>query len=197
MSHEGMMTQKTQREEREKKKERVWAPVHERESPSPLAPLFMFFPPTGPALCKLGQPEVILFYLRSSLVSLDLPLKKKKISGLFPSLPCLLATTILDSFFLFEQPNNTKSLNWVWLFATLCNVACQGPLSIGFSRQEYRSALPCPPQGDFSNPGIKTVSLESPALHEDALPLSHQGFLWNSKQFSEVFVPLYISAVFL
>ena len=26
----------------------------ERETPSPLAPLFMFFPPPGPALCKLG-----------------------------------------------------------------------------------------------------------------------------------------------
>ena len=113
------MTQKTQREEREKKKERVWAPVHERESPSPLAPLFMFFPPTGPALCKLGQPEV-LFVLHEVLTRVLGPSfkKKKKIGGLFPSLPCLLATTILDSFFLFEQPNNTKSLQ---VGLTLCN----------------------------------------------------------------------------
>ena len=29
------------------------------ETPGPLAPLFMFFPSPGPALCKLGQPGVL------------------------------------------------------------------------------------------------------------------------------------------
>ena len=43
-------------------------------------------------------------------------------------------------------------------------VAFQAPLSIGFSRQEKCSGLPCPPLGDFSDPGIKPVSLTSPAL---------------------------------
>ena len=33
----------------------------------------------------------------------------------------------------------------VQLFATPWTVACQGPLSMGFSRQEYWSGLPCPP----------------------------------------------------
>ena len=32
----------------------------------------------------------------------------------------------------------------VRLFATLWTVACQAPLSMGFSRQEYWSGLPCP-----------------------------------------------------
>ena len=32
----------------------------------------------------------------------------------------------------------------VWLFATLWTVACQDTLSMGFSRQEYWSRLPCP-----------------------------------------------------
>ena len=32
------------------------------------------------------------------------------------------------------------------------------------SRQEYGSGLPCPPPGDLSNPGLKPVSLKSPAL---------------------------------
>ena len=36
----------------------------------------------------------------------------------------------------------------VWLFVTLWTVACQAPLAIGFSRQEHRSGLPCPPPGD-------------------------------------------------
>ena len=51
---------------------------------------------------------------------------------------------------------------------TLCDpmdcVAHQVPLSMGFSRQEYWSGLPCPPPGDLPNPGIKLESLTSPAL---------------------------------
>ena len=38
---------------------------------------------------------------------------------------------------------------------------CAVCLSMGFSRQEYCSGLPCPPPGDLSHPGIKS---ESPAL---------------------------------
>ena len=39
----------------------------------------------------------------------------------------------------------------------LCNpmVACQAPLSMGFSRQEYWSGLPFPSPGDLPYPGIK------------------------------------------
>ena len=40
----------------------------------------------------------------------------------------------------------------VWLFVTLWTVAHQAPLSVGFSRQEYWSGLPCHPQGDCSQP---------------------------------------------
>ena len=40
-------------------------------------------------------------------------------------------------------------------------VARQAPLSMGFSRQEYWSGLPCPPPGDFPNPGVEP---RSPAL---------------------------------
>ena len=58
---------------------------------------------------------------------------------------------------------------------TLCDSTdCthQAPLSMGFSRQEYWSGLPCPPPGDLPNPGIKPAS---PALNVDSLPLSHLG----------------------
>ena len=37
--------------------------------------------------------------------------------------------------------------------------AHQAPLSVGFSRQEYWSGLPCPPLGDLPDPGIVSVSL--------------------------------------
>ena len=52
----------------------------------------------------------------------------------------------------------------VQLFATVWTVACQAPLSMGFSRQEYWSGLPCPPPGDFPNPGIEPKFLISPSL---------------------------------
>ena len=43
-------------------------------------------------------------------------------------------------------------------------VACPTPLSMGFSRQEHWSGLPCPPPGDLPDPGTEHVSLASPAL---------------------------------
>ena len=54
----------------------------------------------------------------------------------------------------------------VQLFATPWTVAYQAPLSMGFSRQEYWSGLPCPPPGDCPNPGIKPGS---PTLQADSL----------------------------
>ena len=54
--------------------------------------------------------------------------------------------------------------NCVCLFATPWILAFQALLSMGFSRQEYWSGLPCPPPGDLPNPGTEPVSLMSPAL---------------------------------
>ena len=50
-------------------------------------------------------------------------------------------------------------LTRVWLFATPWTVACQVPLSVGFSRQEYWNGLPSPPPGNLPNPGIEPASL--------------------------------------
>ena len=49
--------------------------------------------------------------------------------------------------------------------ATPCTVACQAPLSLVFSKQEYWSGLPFPSPGDLPNPGIKPMS---PALQADS-----------------------------
>ena len=46
----------------------------------------------------------------------------------------------------------------VQLFAVLWTVACQAPLSMEFSRQEYWNRLPFPSPGDLPNPGIKPTS---------------------------------------
>ena len=59
-----------------------------------------------------------------------------------------------------------KSLSRVRLFAAPWTVACQAPLSTGFSRQERWSGLPFPSPGDFPSPGIEPGS---PALQTDAL----------------------------
>ena len=53
----------------------------------------------------------------------------------------------------------------------------QSSLYMELFRQEYWSGLPFPTPGDLPDPGIKPVSLESPALEAGALPLSHQGSL--------------------
>ena len=65
------------------------------------------------------------------------------------------------------------------LVAKLCSTvvtpwtaACQAPLSMGFSRQEYCSGLPFPFPGHLSEPGIEPPLLQWQA---DSLLLSHQG----------------------
>ena len=54
------------------------------------------------------------------------------------------------------------------ILATLWTVACQAPLSMGFSRQEYWSGLLFPSPGDLPHPGIEPWS---PALQADSLPI--------------------------
>ena len=63
--------------------------------------------------------------------------------------------------------------SYVQLFVTPGTVVHQIPLSLGFSRQECWSGLPCPPPGDLPNPGIELLYL----LHwqADSLPLCHPG----------------------
>ena len=73
----------------------------------------------------------------------------------------------------------------VQLLATPWPVAHQAPLSMGFSRQEYWSGLPCPPLGDLPHPGIEPASLMSPALagrfgHLQGSPLHNRSHYWNT-----------------
>ena len=89
------------------------------------------------------------------------------------------------------SPNKTvkvkvkvKSLSRVQLFATLWTIAHQAPLSMGFSRQEYRSRLPFPSPGDLPNSGIEprppaleaeALTSEPPGKHEEEQILSLSG----------------------
>ena len=51
----------------------------------------------------------------------------------------------------------------VQLFMIPWTVACQAPLSMGLSRQEYQSGLPFPSPGDLSHPEIEPKPLTSSA----------------------------------
>ena len=57
-----------------------------------------------------------------------------------------------------------SSFSYVQLCVTLWTVAHKPPLSMGFSRQEHWSGLPCRPPGDLPHPGTEPASLTSPAL---------------------------------
>ena len=90
--HESMSTQR-----REEKRVGEHTSMRERD-PQPFGSSFyMFFLPLGLPYVNWASQACCLFYLRSSLQSSDLPL----FFFVGFSLPCLLATAILDSCFLF------------------------------------------------------------------------------------------------
>ena len=87
--------------------------------------------------------------------------------GFVPKLKALVsATSVLMQASHLHQwlCMRAQSLSCLWLFVTPWTVACQAPLSVEFSRQEYWRGLPFPILGDLSCPGIKLASPVSPAL---------------------------------
>ena len=71
------------------------------------------------------------------------------------------------------------------LFVNLWTIACQAAVSVGFSRQEYWSELPCPSQGDIPNPGIKPQSLMFPAL---AVGFFTTSAIWEAHIYVYIFI---------
>ena len=75
-------------------------------------------------------------------------------------------------FSIKEERNTSYVVLWPFKFVLTSvkfqmsgwTIACQTPLSMGFSRQDYWSGLRCPSTGDLPNPGIESVSLMSPGL---------------------------------
>ena len=81
------------------------------------------------------------------------------VCSIFPAARTCLGYNVLNP--LVSQPMNFRicscmlsHFSHVPLFVTLWTLACQAPLSMGFSRQEYWSGLPCPPPGHLPNPRI-------------------------------------------
>ena len=89
--------------------------------------------------------------------------------------PCLLPSKEMAPTFIRHSNQITRGHPWPAFscihakLLQLClseapwTVACQAPLSMGFSRQEYWSGLPCLPPGDLPDPGIEPSSLTPPA----------------------------------
>ena len=91
-----------------------------------------------PALCFKCQTKTLMSPLPYCLFSMSHKLSRKYTYACVP-------VCVLSHF------------SHVRLFANLWIVACQAPLSLGFSRQEYWSGLPFPPPGDLPAPGIKPL----------------------------------------
>ena len=74
----------------------------------------------------------------------------------------------------------------IWLLVTLWSIACQASPSMGFSRQEYWSGLPCSTPRALPDPGIKPASHE---LQADSLPREQMGspfkYYYNSNLSSD------------
>ena len=65
-----------------------------------------------------------------------------------------------------EETDNLNKQNWKWKDpdTTPWTVDRQAPLSMEFSRHEYCSGWRFPSPGDLPDPGLKLMSLVSPAL---------------------------------
>ena len=83
-----------------------------------------------------------------------------------------LTTFLLATHIKHLKALKVKSLSCVQLFATPWTIAYQGPLSTGFSRQEYWSGLQFPSPGNLPNQGIEPGS---PSFQADALPSEPPG----------------------
>ena len=86
----------------------------------------------------------------------------------------------------FSRPEYCRGWKWKWSHSVVSDslwppwtIACQAPLSLAFSRQEYWSGLPCPSPGDFLDPGIEPGSL---ILQAHSLPSEPPG--WVAVPFS-------------
>ena len=85
-----------------------------------------------------------------------------------------------------------SSISCVQLFATLCTIAQQAPLSMGFSRQEYWGGLPSPSPKNLPIPG-SNLCLMSSALADRFLTTSTtwevhccevEEYIWNMGKLS-------------
>ena len=91
---------------------------------------------------------------------------------------------VKHSFALENDLQSTNKCSVAQLCPTLCGLMDQAPLSLRCSKQGYWRALPCPPPGHLTDPGIESGSLMSFALMSFA-----GGFIFY--QWSQLGIPIY------
>ena len=99
----------------------------------------------------------------------------KPMSLMSPALAVRFFTTSATWEACLSLLSSAQSLSHVQLLVTPWTAVHQASLSMGFSSQESWEGLPFPPPGDLPDPGIKPMSLMSPALAEGSLPLVPPG----------------------
>ena len=101
----------------------------------------------------------------------------QEIDNLWKNKTDTMQPNVIRALLLITQVTFNNCFTYIW-HKTMCVRACsvvsnsatpwttarQALLSTGFLRQEHCSRLSCPPTGDLPNPGIKPMSLASPAL---------------------------------
>ena len=108
-------------------------------------------------------PSLVSWTCRSSTQS-----PPSSVYGVLPGcLPVSKLPLFIRTFVVVLQSLSSVQLSWdSW------TVACQAPLSMGFSRQEYWSGLPLPTPGFLPYPGSESAS---PAWQVESSPLSLLG----------------------
>ena len=99
-------------------------------------------------------------------------MKRNKIKYLFQNCACVYYGILHGPFFFSSTGGGLVSKSHATL-VTLWTVARQAPLSVGLSRQEYWSGLPCLPPGDLPDPGSNLGLLCLLHWQADSLPLHH------------------------
>ena len=97
---------------------------------------------------------------------------------------CALMSLALGQLEACTYENNVcrlRCFSHVRLFVALWTVARQAPLSMGFSRQDYWSGLPCRLPGDLLDPRIDPRLFCLLHLQEGSLPLAPPGKLEDTK----------------
>ena len=97
-----------------------------------------------------------VLYIQESSQNSHIPLNQNSQLLTFyyicPTVPC--------SIYIYTHIIHIDKVH-IYMYINICNpwsIACQDPLSLEFSSQEYWSGLPFPSPGDLPDPGIKTRS---------------------------------------
>ena len=114
---------------------------------------------------RRGMMCVFIYFSFLNLTSLPSPAENQASSpllGLHSGLPPVSHGTLLLLLLL-------SRFSHVRLCATPQTAAHQAPLSLGFSRQEYWSGLPCPPPAELLNSGTEPTSLQVSCIGRQVL----------------------------